>query len=232
MEIFTTDDKFTKLIRSNYNLLPVINRFGIKLGVKDKSVEEVCDEHNVPVHFFLAIINTFHNDDYFPDADLASYSPLIIVDYLKKTHSYYIDHILPKIEHLLKELLSSCTADCKDLKMIDTFYHKYKQELLTHIEDEEKNTFPYIEELLTQPKKLKSNYTIKKFEKEHSNVDIKLNDLKNLIIKYLKPNYDALICSDFLIALYRFEKDIKDHARIEDNILVPQVLEIEKQISK
>jgi regulator of cell morphogenesis and NO signaling len=80
-------------------------------------------------------------------------------------------------------------------------------------------------------KKTSSKYNIHSFEKEHSSVDIKLNDLKNLIVKYIEPVYNNNVCNDFLINLYRFEKDIKDHARIEDKILIPQVVELEKQLN-
>jgi regulator of cell morphogenesis and NO signaling len=63
-------------------------------------------------------------------------------------------------------------------------------------------------------------------------VDEKLNDLKNLIIKYISPDYDENICNDFLITLSLFEKDLEDHARIEDKIMMPMTIEIEKKLGK
>jgi regulator of cell morphogenesis and NO signaling len=59
-------------------------------------------------------------------------------------------------------------------------------------------------------------------------VEEKLNDLKNLIIKYIPPEYDENVCNEFLLTLALFEKDLEDHARIENKILTPLVLEIEK----
>lgn len=230
MEIFIKKDKMATLVRSNYQLLPVINRFGIKLGFKDKSVEEICLEKEINPDFFLAIINTFNNKDYFPEANLSSFSPLLIVDYLQKTHRYYIDYFLPKIELLLANLISSCTDKCPELEMINSFYKKYKNELMLHINDEEKNVFPYIIELVKNHNFSNKDYAIQTFEKDHMNVEEKLNDLKNLIIKYIAPTYNENVCNEFLITLFRFEQDINDHARIEDNILVPQVKKIEKEL--
>jgi len=230
MEIFTKDHKVIYLIRSNYNLLPVINRFGIMLGFKDKSIEELCEEKKINTEFFLAIVNTYHNEEYFPEDQFLSFSPVLIVQYLKKTHQYYIKYVLPKIETLLEQLVSGCESNCKELDMIDAFYKKYKKELLLHIKEEEENVFPYVLNLIENKHSALPKYTIHSFEKEHSNVDIKLNDLKNLIIKYLEPVYDENICNEFLISLLRFEKDIKDHARIEDKILIPQVNTIERDL--
>jgi regulator of cell morphogenesis and NO signaling len=61
-------------------------------------------------------------------------------------------------------------------------------------------------------------------------VDAKLNDLKNLVIKFLVADYDDNLCNDFLITLLRFERDLIDHARIEDKILVPIVSRIENTL--
>lgn len=228
MKIFTERDKLSQVVRSNFHLLPVINRFGLSLGIKDKSIAEVCAEKQIETGFFLAIVNTYHNQDYFPETELQGFSPLLIIDYLQKTHLHYATYMLPKIEGLLNKLISGCDENCSYLKMIDTFYQKYKNELLLHINDEEENVFPNIIRLVKQEEAGEQDYSILTFEKEHSNVDIKLNDLKNLIIKYLEPTYDNNHCNEFLIALSDFEKDIRDHARIEDKVLLPKVKEIEK----
>jgi len=59
-------------------------------------------------------------------------------------------------------------------------------------------------------------------------VEMKLSDLKNLLIKYLDPVYDNNDFNEFVSSLYQFEKDIIDHARIEDHILVSQIKELKK----
>jgi len=218
------------VVRSNYDLLPVLHRFGFKLGFRDKSVAELCSEQEINPDFFLAIINTYHNEDYFPEEELLAFSPIEIVRYLKETHKYYIAYVLPKIEELLFDLIIKSKSDSQDLKMIELFYTNYKQELVSHIREEEEMLFPYVIELVEKNEVKAAHPGIHAFEKEHSNVEIKLNDLKNLILKYVNPEYDQHVCNEFLTILFRFEKDILDHARIEDKILVPMVLNYEKSI--
>ena len=235
MDLFDKNTNMTDLIHSNYLLLPVINRFGIQLGFKDKTIADICDDKRINLNFFLAIINAFHNHDYFPEKELRSFSSGLIVNYLRKSHLDFKKISLPKIEHLLNELVKNSQSD--DLKIIQTFYTKYKEELLDHITDEEENAFPYVLELQKAydqktnplPKHI-AEYSIQSFEKEHTNVDEKLFDLKNLIIKYLEPNYNDKDCNEFLFELFQFERDLTDHARIEDNILVPKVMAIEKEL--
>lgn len=232
MLLFKSKNRLFDIINANYDLLPVINRFGIRLGFKDKTVSEVCNDHNINEDFFLALINTYNNPDYFPERELIGFSPILIINYLRRTHDYYVNYFIPKIEKLLANLISGSSEGYKEFKMIDTFYKKYKNELLLHIEDEEKNVFPYIIQLLEKERPPQLDYSIHSFEQEHLNVEDKLNDLKNLIIKYIEPSYRDNDCNEFLINLQRFERDIKDHARIEDIILIPQVVAIEKELKK
>lgn len=225
----------TELVHSNYLLLPVLNRFGIRLGFQDKKVSDVCIEKNIDMNFLLAIINTFHNHNYFPEDELQSFSSKLIIEYLRKSHLDFKKVNLPKIESLLNNLVQNSKTN--DLKIIQSFYIKYKEELLEHILDEEENAFPYVLELQKVydqnirpvPESI-SNYSIQSFEKEHTNVDEKLFDLKNIIIKYLEPNYNDKNCNEFLFELFQFEREMTDHARIEDKILIPKVMKIEKEL--
>jgi regulator of cell morphogenesis and NO signaling len=232
MKIFNKDDKMSSLVTGNYNLLPVINRFGIHLGFKEKTIGELCEEQNIHTDFFLAIVNTYNDENYFPHSELLSFSPFLIIDYLMTTHQYYITYVLPKIERLLNQVLLTCEKDCSSLKMINSFYQKYKVELLLHFQQEDEKVFPYIKELYTTKVIKNPGNTLAVFENEHTNVEVKLSDLRNLIIKYLEPNYDSNAMNEFLFALFQFEKDIYDHARIEDKILNVQVLKFEKQLKK
>ncbi len=227
MDIFVKEHKVFDLINNNYHLLPVINRFGVNLGNKDKTLNEICKINDINIDFFLAIVNTYNNKDYFPEKELKSFSPLMIVKYLKKTHTYYTNYMLPKLEKLLHKLIESDSSDSNQLIVIEQFYFKYKSELLLHIKEEEEKVFPLVEKMVNN-KTYDAGFNIHSYEKEHSDVDSKINDLKNLIIKYIEPTYDENICYEFLVTLFRFEKDINDHARIEDNILIPQLLEIER----
>ena len=145
MEIFTKEHKVFRLIHQNYDLLPVINRFGIRLGLKEKSVETVCREKNINPNFFLAIINAFNNEKFFPQDELLSFSPLEIIEYLKRTHRYYLNYVIPKLDTQLELLIQSSTSNRQELQMVKQFYKKYTEELRDHIDYEEKTVFPYIE---------------------------------------------------------------------------------------
>lgn len=230
MQEFAKEDKMVQLVQTNYNLLPVIHRFGIRLGFGNKNVEELCGQYNVNSDFFLAIVNTYHNKNFFPKDKLLSFSPLLLVDYLKKTHAYYVEYSLPRIEKLIHRLLLSTPEKNSEMQMIEKFYLAYKKKLLEHFNEEEEDVFPLVEKLVLHPAEVENKSFDANFEKDHERVDFELDDLKNLILKYLVPQYDELVCNRLMEEIYRFEKDIHDHSRMEDAILIPQVSQLLKAV--
>ena len=235
--LVTPATKMADVIHMNYLLLPVINRFGIELGFGDQSVEQVCKNHGVNLSFFLDIVNTYHDEFYFPKEKMQSYPVGLIVDYLIKTHDYYRDKLLPETEKMIQSLIESCPSDCGHLGMIEDFYKKYEQELKFHLKNEEERFFPYVKALTHNENKDKGLETIRRqylfsydtHSEEHDNVISKMLDLKNIIIKYLPPSYDTAICNNLLYWLFVFEEDLKDHERLEDIILLPALRRIEKE---
>ncbi len=239
MQIFS-DMLMADIIHLNYLLLPVITRFDIRLGFGNKSVEEVCKEHEVDVHFFLEIVNSYHDPDYFPDKELQHFRLELLVHYLQKTHEYYLSVKIPQIESFIQALINTSNNYNKDrLGLIEKFFGEYKEELIAHIEREENLVLPYVlevEKVFQQNSssqqivdKIKS-YSIVKFADEHNNVEDKLYDLKNILIKFFPPFDDVFLCNNILTELFRLEKDLNNHARIEDKVLIPKVREMEKSI--
>ena len=59
--------QMSEVVEEHPSLIPVINRFGIRLGLGDKSVKTICEEYQLDTDFLLTVINTFLNEEYFPE---------------------------------------------------------------------------------------------------------------------------------------------------------------------
>lgn len=234
LSMITPKTKMADIIHLNHLLLPVINRFGIQLGFGDKSVETICKEKKINISFFLDIINTYNDNKYFPEEQMRKYPVKMIINYLLETHNYYRKKIMPEIENMIQKLIQSCPKNCDNLRLIEEFYQKYRDELHQHLKNEEDKFFPYLIELAETKQSATSSESIKKkynfsydnHREEHDNVISKLLDLKNILIKYLPPTYDQDLGNDLLSALFIFEKDLNDHERLEDIILLPAIKEL------
>lgn len=221
MKLYTKENKVISILRNHNYVLPVLNRFDIRPGVHDKTIEEICSEKQIVVNFFLAIVNTYAYPQYFPKQELLSFSPVLIIDYLKKTHAYYRNYVIPSIDASLTKLIASSNSQKSDIHLLKTFYEGYKKEFLAHNENEERHIFPYILNILDNPHESDGRLASKNYEHEHHHIENKIEDLKNLLLKYMDTDYDDNLYNDFIFKLFMFEKDAKDHARIEDAILLP-----------
>ncbi|QQS52737.1 MAG: hypothetical protein IPM71_08390 [Bacteroidota bacterium] len=232
--------RLADVIHHNYLVLPILNRFNIHLGFGNKTVSEICKEREVHVQFFLEIVNSFLDKDYFPQSELQSFPLKYIIEYIKRSHIFYVDFKVPQIEQLIVRLIENASADNKkSYELIQNFFLEYKTELLVHIEKEEKNVHPYVlkideayqsGQITEEIKKLVECEPISNYADDHDNVEDKLFDLKNLVIKYLPPAQDYTLSNTILIELFRLERDLSDHSRIEDKVLVPKVAGIEEKI--
>ena len=148
-----------------------------------------------------------------------------LTSYLRASHRYYKELCFPliheKIHSLVKEL------DQVSRHLIDKFYDDYDSEIENHFAYEENFVFPYIERLLMNENNDKEKFRIGKFEENHSNIGEKLNDLKNIIIKYLPETYSSPLRFDILKDIYAVESELRKHSLIENRLLVPLVEKIE-----
>ncbi len=237
----TKDMKMAEVIHLNYSLLPVITRFDIDLGFGDKTVEEVCRDNEINLDFFIEITNSFINEDYIPQKELDSFPLSLIVKYLEKTHDYYLSEKVPELEEMIDRMVKLSGADAKKSELLMNFFKEYREELKNHIEKEELKVQPYIIEIekayekgmLNEPlKEAILNYSINDFANEHDNVEEKLYDLTNIIIKYMPPCPDKALTNRILMELFRLEKDLNAHAELEDKVLIPKVSIMEEELLK
>jgi regulator of cell morphogenesis and NO signaling len=75
-------------------------------------------------------------------------------------------------------------------------------------------------------------YSIHEYEEDHENVEDKLFDLKNIIIKYIHSPQDSRLLNLILHEIFELEKDLNNHQHIEDLILVPIVEKMEIELRK
>ncbi len=239
-QAFTLDTRMSDLIHQDYKLIPVIGRFGIEFGFGNKTVSDVCNDNNINKWFFLEIVNSYHDIDYFPTSQLQNFSASLIIQYLSNTHTYYLQSKIPDIQLYINEMVdNSDDKNIKNVKLLNDFFKKYKEELTVHLNHEDKDIYPYI---LALEDALESNNisesivdrvrkdSIIKYERNHDNIEIKLRDLKNLIIKFLPPTACIELCQKLLTELFRLEADIENHTRIEEKVLIPKVKQLEQQI--
>ena len=228
MSIVYSNMQLSEVVEENPSLIPVIHRFGIRLGLGDETVQEICEKLKLNTDFILTMINTFLNVDYFPEKKLQGFHTSQIVDYLTKTNNYYQRHQLPNIERHLRSFISMSDPDNNSLTLIEKIFTSFKDTLLSRIKKDEKEWFPYC--LSLSKRMTESVFTLENntFDGTDDSIEALLTDLKLIMIKHLSGEYDENLCHAVIFAVSILAKDIKQHNRIRFRILQPIVAGMEK----
>jgi regulator of cell morphogenesis and NO signaling len=225
--LFSGKMKLAGLISANHSLILMLPRFGIPLGFGDKSVADVCAKYNIPVDFFLLICNVYSFDSYIPDEkDVVTMDMRLLIPYLMASHRYYLNERLPHIEHHLNRIADN--IDGKYGNVLKRFFAGYKNEVSEHFMYEEKTVFPYMEALVSG--RPHGKYRIHDFEKAHNDIEDKLNDLMQIIFKYLPGNISQADSISVVFDIFELSSDLNKHSLIEEKVLVPYVKLIEMKI--
>lgn len=222
--LLTGNMKLADLLDLNYNLLGVLTRTGLRFGFGDETVEEACRKRGVNAQTFLLICKVYTFAGYMPSSNVLRTADLRdIVGYLHQSHSYYMDIALHELADSIERMLAPC--DDRHKKVIWRFFTAYKEELSEHFRYEEEVVFPYVLGILDHVEN--KDFAIIQYEENHTNVEEKLGDLKNIIMKYLPKECDDRQISVVLFNLYLLEMDLEKHTAIEDDILIPMVNRLE-----
>ncbi len=225
--IYKKSMKMSDLIDADYRLLLLLSRLNISLGFGEKSVDTVCTESNFDTDCFLFLANYQSNKCVTNIDEVFAALPLTpFLRYLRSSHSYFLDKRLPNIRRKLEMVFASSEKGLKD--MVLKFFDNYTSEVLDHMKYEDEVVFPYIYSLMDAVADKK--YSINMFEERHNDIEGKMNDLKQILLKYVPGTTDQMLMVNILMELYTSEEELEAHTFIEDSLVIPRVREMEKKV--
>ena len=221
MALVTSETKLCDVILDEPSVITVINRFGIALGVGDKSVKEICRQKEIDTNFFLTILNAYIYESFFPENGFDSFGAQEIIGYLEKTNQSYLRYQLPNIERHFKALIDHSDKN-NNLPLLLNLYNEVKDEMHKRIDNDNRHWFA---EILRHEKGVApGQLTVEASDARRAadSIEDKLSDLKNMFVIHLRGE---------LFAIISFEKDIRQNNRIRNHILYPLAVALKKASS-
>jgi regulator of cell morphogenesis and NO signaling len=220
-------DRMCDLITEHYIMLLMLSRFDIVLGFGDKTIREVCDDNGVDTDTFLTVVDLLLDADGEVDFSRRNVSLDALVTYLQRSHAYFLTFRLPSIRVQLATALHGGNHELSNA--ILRYFDEYVSEVHRHMAYEEETVFPYIFAL--RDGRRHGNYSIDVFAKQHNQVEARLSEFKNIIIKYYPADGTNEI-NGVLFDIFTCEQDLASHNAIEDRLLVPAIKKWEQQIKQ
>jgi regulator of cell morphogenesis and NO signaling len=237
------DETLGQLAAKDLRKAEVFKKYGLDFccGGK-KTVKEACAEKGLDV---TKIEQELQQADKLPSprAELPynEWGLDFLADYIVNTHHRYIRKTLPDIVTYAAKVAQVHADNHPELIRINQLVEEVNSELTAHMMKEERVLFPYIKELVAADTNTQTVHAshfgtvqnpINMMEMEHELVGRNLDEIRKISKNYFIPE-DA--CASYRL-LYKmldeFEEDLHIHIHLENNILFPKALEVEKGLKK
>lgn len=229
------ESELSEIVFAHPKIVLFLQHFNIYVPLNEKNVAKICNERNIRVELFLALLNLYLGKEFATPNGLLIADLPVIINYLANSHRYYQEDIYPNIQTSVRKLYE--LNNTPEIKMVDRFFQDYFSEVETHLQYENEVTFPYIDSLyksLTEGQRyvVIENYSVEEYQEHHNDIEEKLDDLMHLLIKYLPLQKDNQVRRELFMHLAELNYDLHIHSQIEDLIVIPLVKKMEKQINE
>ncbi len=206
-----------------------------------KTVKAACAEKGLDV---ARIEQELQDADKNPTARPLPYGDWsldFLADYIVNTHHSYVKKSLPDLITYSAKVASVHGDHHPELLRINQLVVEVNAELSAHLVKEEKVLFPYVKELVAAKEKNQHaraahfgsvQTPINRMEVEHELVGKNMAEIRTLSNNYALPEDACASYSLLYKMLAEFEDDLFTHIHLENNILFPKALEIEKQLGQ
>lgn len=221
----------SKELRAHVYLLPMLNRFGIKPGLGDKTVVEVCHEKSIDTEFFLHIANSYIDPSYLKKVRLSPVYPPMLASYLRRTNDFYLHAQLPNIQVHLEPFIKYSGKN-PSLQLLKRFLDEFKDELYKRINYDNEVLLPYFIELSEKLGPDINGITLEKFEgdTEEDKCEELIGDIQGVMIKHLSGDFNDNLCYAVLFSLSMIEKDLSCNNRLRMRIFFPMLKAMEGEL--
>ncbi|GIV32636.1 MAG: iron-sulfur cluster repair di-iron protein [Chitinophagales bacterium] len=230
-----------EIVAEDYRTASVFESLGIDFCCKgNRTVQEACDQKSIPVEEVITkLLEATHTA---PDSGLAfnSWELDALVDYIENKHHRYIERQTPVIKNYVDKLCKVHGTRHPDLYTITEAFHNSAGELAKHMKKEELILFPFIRQMVKAKETGQTvrashfftvNNPIKVLMQEHDEEGERFAKIAELCNHYTPPE-DA--CNTYHVTytlLKEFQDNLHLHIHLENNILFPKAIELEKLVS-
>ncbi|MBW1654306.1 iron-sulfur cluster repair di-iron protein [Flavobacterium quisquiliarum] len=231
-----------EIVADDFRTAAIFTKYHIDFCCKGyRTIEEVCKKRDIEQNELIEHIEKARNSSANQSFDYKSWPADMIADYITKTHHRYIEEKAPIIIQYLTKLCGVHGAIHPELHEIHTIFSKSALDLTAHMKREELVVFPFIKKMKAAQNKgtsfdLPPFFSIENpiisLREDHITEGQRFKRIAALTNNYTPPVESCTTYKAAFAMLEEFDKDLKKHIHMENNILFPKAIELEKTFEK
>ncbi|WP_369764918.1 iron-sulfur cluster repair di-iron protein [Flavobacterium sp. WC2429] len=231
-----------ELVAKDYRSASVFKKYGIDFCCQgNRAINDACDAKKIDAKIVVSDLNALLQSQSENMTDYKSWPLDLLADYIEKKHHRYVEEKTLEIQPYLDKICRVHGERHPELLEIKEHFNATAGELAKHMKKEELILFPNVRKMV-KVKLENSNLEpspfgtiqnpIQQMMNEHTTEGERLRKIETLSNNYTPPK-DA--CNTYrvtLALLKEFEQDLHKHIHLENNILFPKAIELEKELSQ
>ncbi|REC60750.1 iron-sulfur cluster repair di-iron protein [Chryseobacterium pennae] len=237
----TKTDFIGNIVAEDFRTAAIFKRYGIDFCCKGgRTIEEACKNKKLnPEKIYEELDALPKNND--TAIDFSSWPLDLLTDYIEKSHHRYVEEKTPVLQTFLDKLCKVHGDRHPELFEVNTLFRESAHDLAAHMKKEELILFPFVRNMvkakisggdLTRPGFGTVENPVNMMQHEHSVEGDRFRKIAEITNEFLPP---ADACHTYKVAfamLQEFENDLHKHIHLENNILFPKAIQLEKQFSE
>ncbi len=232
-----------EIVVEDFRTAEVFKNFGIDFCCGGKhTVKEVCEKHNINFEEVKdALSKVAQRVNAGNGKNFSDWSPDFLIEYIINIHHKYVRENIPALLEYTQKIARVHGQHYPELIEIAQIFRDISIELPSHMMKEEKILFPYIKHLVEveqtgqswiEPAFESAENPIHMMELEHESAGENMRKIRALSNNFSLPEE---ACNTYRITFFKldeFEEDLHQHIHLENNILFPRAIQLEKKLNE
>ena len=239
----TLTQSIREIVSNQSSAAAVLQRFDIDLCSRaGESLKQACAELQLSVDQVLEkLSDAAAKENGAAPADLASYSLNRLIQHIVRTHHQYVRCELPRLAEMAHKLTGKHGDRAPELKEVETLLDALRAEMFAHFQKEEQVLFPFIAQMEEATAGFASParacfqtvaQPVSMMLREHRSAEGLVAQMRGLTNEFKTPTWACPTHIALYAGLGQFERDLRQHVHLEDDILFPRAIEMESALNQ
>ena len=242
-ESIIKDDSFVcDIVTQDYRTSNVFLKYNIDYCCNGRcTLKNICEERGLNIHEIKEQLkHSIRATNYSSSLDFNDWPVDFLIDYIEFVHHHYLRSNLNAVKELLDKLVIMQQTRYPFLGELREFFIGLINEIRPHMEQEEKIIFPYIKQIAHayQSKESYAALLVRTLRKpvenlihhEEEKLAQYIHRFRKLTKYYTVPIHAGTAYRTCMNRLKELDNDLTQHIHLENNILFPKAMLMEKEL--
>lgn len=237
---FNQENIIGEVVAQDYRTASVFKKYGIDFCCQgNRNLLEACTRKSIDPELVIQDLEAVVSERADNSTDYKSWPLDLLADYIEKKHHRYVETKILEIKPYLDKICRVHGEHHPELFEIREQFYASAGELAAHMKKEEFILFPFVRKMVkarhdgskvTSPQFGTVQNPVEMMMEEHSTEGDRFSKIDELSSHYTPP---ADACNTYRVTyalLKEFEQDLHMHIHLENNILFPKAIALEKEL--